>query len=81
MPSLREETPNPYSKPPQSSDQSATTPGRMRRATTSARSALGLGRVESRLRPTLSHPVDEYESGVVDLLDVVGPFGPIVGES
>jgi hypothetical protein len=81
MPSLREETPEPYSKPPQSSDQSGTTPGRMRRASTSARSALGLGRVESRLHPTLSHPVDEYESGVVDLLDVVGPFGPLAGES
>jgi hypothetical protein len=72
MPSVKEETSASVLKSPQTPTQIAATPGRRRRASTSARSALGLERVGSRLRPTPSHPVREYESGVVDLLDVVG---------
>ena len=72
MPSVKEETSPPHVSLPQPSNQRATTPGRMRKASTSARSALGLERVGSRMRSSLSPPFDEYEAGVVDLLDVVG---------
>lgn len=72
MQSVREETSEPGIQSPEPSTQIPTTPGRMRRASTSARSALGLETAGSKLRPTSSRPIREYETGVVDFLDVVG---------
>ena len=77
MPSVREDIAESRVSTPRPSNQDATTPGRVRSASTSARSALGLKRVSSKRRSSLSHPHGEYESGVVDLLDVVGQFRPV----
>jgi hypothetical protein len=70
MPSVREEPHDPGLQVPLPRPQTPTTPGGRRRASTSVRA--GLERIGSRLHPIPSLPVPEYESGVVDLLDVVG---------
>lgn len=74
MPAVREDIAESRISTPLPSNQDATTSGRVRRASASARSALGLRRVNTERIPSLSHPHSEYESGVVDLLDVVGQF-------
>lgn len=77
MPSVKEETSEPHPGIPRAETHTANKTERMRRVSTSARSALGLERVGSTLRPTPSHPTQEYESGVVDLLDVIGSLAPM----
>jgi hypothetical protein len=55
-------------------------PGRLRRATDAARSAIGMGPRSSEVGGSdngsiiveTGHPIDEYDSDMVDLLDVIG---------
>jgi hypothetical protein len=75
--SIREENLDAATRPTQLSVPTASSRGRRRRVSTSARSALGLESVSSRQRAVSSQPLREYEPGVVDLLDVLGGCGTL----
>lgn len=77
MPSVREEPSEPYKGSPHLSNPAARAFGAMRRLSTTARSAFVPQRLDGSTRPNASREVGEYESGVVDLLDVVGPLNPM----
>jgi hypothetical protein len=80
MPAVREEVAEPQAGSLQVPELHTSVPGRMRRASTSARSALGLERVGSKLHPSVTQSSSDYEDGVVDLLDVVGSWTPLLKE-